>query len=119
MQVIAIAKGYDGITVRQPGEEFTMPDEVFEKRPKLFPAGHINEGKPTGQFYDPPSWFRKKSDAREKAVSARAAALDARNKADGAPGDKNLAKLADQAETKASDLEKRADKADEGEGELA
>lgn len=119
MQVIAIAKGYDGVTVREPGEEFTMPDEVFEKRPKLFPAGHVNEGKPTGQFYDPPSWFRKKTDAREKATAARTVANAAKEKADGAPGDKNLGKLAEQADARATALEKAADKADEGSGDLA
>jgi hypothetical protein len=113
MQVIAIAKGYDGVTVRNPGEEFTMPDTVFDKRPKL-----DEKGKSTGINYEDPSWFRKKTDHRERAVAARAVALAAREKADAAPGDKNLGRIADAADAKAKSLEAQADKAD-GEGDLA
>jgi hypothetical protein len=53
MRVIATAPGYDNIKLREIGEEFDMPDNVFDKRPKL------KDGKPSGEFYPAPSWFKK------------------------------------------------------------
>jgi hypothetical protein len=34
VRVIATARGFDGICVREPGEEFDMPETVFAPRPK-------------------------------------------------------------------------------------
>lgn len=53
MKVIAIERGYDNVTLREAGETFDMPDEVFERRPVLNPDGVAIPG----QFHEPPSWF--------------------------------------------------------------
>lgn len=71
MRVIAIETGFDGVAVRNTGDEFDMPDDVFERRPRL-----NEKGEPiAGQFYEPPSWFepvdrsaREKVDADRKAI---------------------------------------------------
>lgn len=52
IHVIAIAQGFDGVALREPGDVFEMPDDVFEPRPRL-----NADGEPTGRFYEPPSWF--------------------------------------------------------------
>lgn len=54
VQVIATGSGYYGLNLRQPGDVFTVDAQVFDKRPK-FDA----DGKPTGKFYDKPTWFVK------------------------------------------------------------
>ncbi len=53
MQVIATLRGYDNIRVREPGEEFEMPDDAtgswFEPvggaKPKAKPEGKAKAGK--------------------------------------------------------------------------
>jgi hypothetical protein len=53
IKVIALETGYDGQSVREPGAVFEMPDEVFDRRPKL-----DDDGEPiANRFYEPPSWF--------------------------------------------------------------
>jgi hypothetical protein len=53
IRVIAIAQGFDNVALREIGDEFDMPDHVFERRPKL-----DEKGQPIpGQFHEPPSWF--------------------------------------------------------------
>lgn len=71
MRVIALEAGYDNITIRNPGEEFEMPEEVFARRPRL---NAIGEEIP-GAYYEPPHWFepvdaaeKAKVDAERKAV---------------------------------------------------
>lgn len=53
--VIATGQGFDGTTVRVAGDEFQMPGNVFDPRPKL-----DDKGKPTGEMHAPPSWFKAK-----------------------------------------------------------
>lgn len=53
--VIATGTGFDGTTVRVKDDEFQMPANVFDKRPKL-----DDKGKPTGEMHDAPSWFKAK-----------------------------------------------------------
>jgi hypothetical protein len=64
MRVIATAPGYDNLTVRQPGEEFDMPDSVLAKR-----EIKNSEGKVIG-VYDPPSWFKKVESKKVQAQEA-------------------------------------------------
>lgn len=54
VQVIAIAQGYYDLNLREVGDVFMVDDAVFKPRPKL-----DADGKPTGKFYDLPSWFKK------------------------------------------------------------
>jgi hypothetical protein len=76
MRVKATSPGYDNIKIREIGEEFDMPDNVFDKRPILG-----KDGKPSGKFYPPPSWFKpvtakkaeKQDDANDKPVTAKKA----------------------------------------------
>lgn len=53
MKVIAIDLGFDNVALRNPGDVFDMPDDVFELRGRKTPEGVIVEG----QFYEPPAWF--------------------------------------------------------------
>lgn len=53
MRVIATGKGHCGKQLREPGDEFDVPDSVFAKRERK-----NSEGKVIG-VYDPPSWFKK------------------------------------------------------------
>lgn len=65
MRVVATARGFDGITLRDEGQEFDVPDNVFDKRPM-----RDKDGKPTGEFYPAPSWFKRverKPAAKEEA----------------------------------------------------
>lgn len=52
MRVIATAPGYDNLTVRQPGEEFDVPDSVF------------------GKGIAAPSWFKKVETKKAQAQEA-------------------------------------------------
>jgi len=53
IRVIATAQGYDGTSIQEVGNEFDMPDDVFDRRQKL-----NADGEPiANQFYEPPSWF--------------------------------------------------------------
>lgn len=111
--VIATAVGHCGLAVRQPGEEFQMPSTMFDKRPKK-----DKDGKPTSEFYDPPSWFKRKSNERENAVRLRTLATAAAQKAESAPGDKAAQKAADVASERADEAEALADKVDAGGNDL-
>jgi hypothetical protein len=66
VKVIATEDGFDNIAVRHVGEEFDMPDDVFDPRPKLDDHGRSI----AGLFYDPPSWFEP-VDAALKAKLAK------------------------------------------------
>lgn len=57
MRVIATTQGYDNIAVREPGEEFDMPDTTYDAVPVL-----DDKGRPTGKT-EPPNhpWFKKVS----------------------------------------------------------
>jgi len=70
MKVIAVETGYDGHSVRNPGDTFEMPDDVFDQRPKL-----NEDGVPIkDQFYEPPAWFEPvDASAREKVEADRKA----------------------------------------------
>lgn len=60
MKVVATKQGFDNLVVRNPGDVFDMPDNAFEKRPKLDATG-----KPIpDQFYDPPDWFEPVTEDR-------------------------------------------------------
>lgn len=65
--VIATGVGHDGLIVRQPGETFQMPASMFDKRPKL-----DKDGKPTGEFYPPPSWFVEAEEVETKTTTVKA-----------------------------------------------
>lgn len=54
VRVVATAVGHDGVAVRQPGEEFDVPESMFDKRAKK-----DGKGKDTDVFYEPPSWFER------------------------------------------------------------
>lgn len=62
VSVVATAVGFDNLCTRQPGEEFSVPESVFTPRPKLDVKGKPIEG----EFYDPPSWFKRKEEAESK-----------------------------------------------------
>jgi hypothetical protein len=53
MRVIALELGYDNVALRNPGDEFEMPDDVFKRRPRVDANGKAI----AGAFYEPPSWF--------------------------------------------------------------
>lgn len=53
MRVIALELGYDNVALREAGTEFEMPDDVFERRPRLDASG----APIPNAFYDPPHWF--------------------------------------------------------------
>jgi hypothetical protein len=55
VRVKATARGFDGICVREPGDEFDMPETVFAPRPKRDDKGKVVPD----EFYDAPSWFEK------------------------------------------------------------
>lgn len=66
IKVIALETGYDGLSVRNPGDVFDMPDDVFDKRPKL-----KEDGEPIkDQFYEPPHWFEPVDKALKEHVEA-------------------------------------------------
>jgi hypothetical protein len=54
VRVVATAVGHDGVAVRQPGEEFDVPESLFDKRAKK-----DDKGKDTDVHYEPPSWFER------------------------------------------------------------
>lgn len=53
MRVIALELGYDNVALRNPGDEFDMPDDVFKRRPRVDATGRPI----AGAFYEPPHWF--------------------------------------------------------------
>jgi hypothetical protein len=53
MKVIALELGYDNVALRNPGDTFDMPDDVFDRRPRLDAVGVAIPN----AFYEPPSWF--------------------------------------------------------------
>lgn len=117
VSVIATAKGYDGLVVREPGEEFMVPSTMFDKRPRMGP-----DKKPDGTFYDPPSWFKKKSHEREKAVRLREQARSAAIIAEADNSNKQNAAKAKDLDERATAAEAAADKIDaeeEAGGDLA
>lgn len=52
MKVIAIELGYDNVTLRNPGEEFDMPDDVFNVGEKFWfePADPAEKEKVAAKF---------------------------------------------------------------------
>jgi ferritin-like protein len=71
MRVIALELGYDNVALREVGTEFEMPDDVFDRRPRLDASGAVIPN----AFYDPPSWFepvdpklKAKVDEERKAI---------------------------------------------------
>lgn len=68
IQVIAVAQGFDNIALREIGDVFDMPDDVFERRPRL-----NEKGEPIAeQFYEPPHWFEPvDKDLKEKVEADR------------------------------------------------
>lgn len=66
MKVVATERGYDNVTLREAGETFEMPDEVFDRRPLLGADGAAIPG----QFYEPPSWFEPVDAALKAKVEA-------------------------------------------------
>lgn len=71
VQVVATGRGFDGIVVREKDDEFSMPATVFDKRPVK-----DKDGKPTGEFYPPPSWFKLKETGKPQAKPASTDAAD-------------------------------------------
>lgn len=53
MKVRALEAGYDNLCLRLPGDEFDMPDTVFDERPRLDANGKVLPG----LFHDNPHWF--------------------------------------------------------------
>jgi hypothetical protein len=51
--VVAIAQGFDNLCVRNVGDTFEMPADVFEPRPVL----DANRKPIAGQFHELPNWF--------------------------------------------------------------
>lgn len=75
MKVIAIERGFDNLTIREPGgDPFDMPDNSFEARPVIDPV----TGRETGRFHELPAWFvpfdedQRKDVEKEKERIARA-----------------------------------------------
>lgn len=70
IRVIAIAQGFDNVALREPGDEFDVPDDVFDRRPKL-----DEHGQPVkDQYYDLPHWFEPVDrNLKEKVESDRKA----------------------------------------------
>ena len=66
MKVIALELGYDNIALRAPGDEFDMPDDVFDRRPRVDAAGTPI----AGAFYEPPHWFEPVDKAEKTKVEA-------------------------------------------------
>lgn len=63
MEVVAIAVGFDNQCIRDIGDRFEVPDNSFE------PRQIIVDGKPTGQFHEPPSWFEPVDEALKAKVA--------------------------------------------------
>lgn len=65
IRVIAIAQGFDNVALREIGDEFDMPDDVFERRPRL-----DEKGQPIpNQYYEPPNWFEPVDRAHKDQVA--------------------------------------------------
>lgn len=105
--VIATEQGYDGLVVRQPGEEFYMPETMFAKTERLGA-----DKKHDGTYYDPPSWFKRKSSEREKAVRLREQARSAAIVAEAAPENRTLKVKAADLNDEATVSEAKADALD-------
>ncbi len=75
MKVKALELGYDNVTLRQPGDEFEMPDDVFEPRPRLDAVGAVVPG----AFYEPPHWFEPVDTKLKAKVEEERKAIRKRN----------------------------------------
>lgn len=59
VRVVATGRGHDGIQIREPGDEFDMPESILSHKVALTDE----KGKPTGEFeVRKPSWFKAKKD---------------------------------------------------------
>lgn len=55
VRVVATARGHDGLAVREPGEEFDVPETLLKHEVKLTD----DKGKPTGEVQErKASWFK-------------------------------------------------------------
>lgn len=61
VRVVATGKGFDGVCVREPDEEFDMPASVFDKRERKDASGKV-----VGEPYAAPSWFKAAEAKGEK-----------------------------------------------------
>jgi len=60
VRVVATERGHDGIQVREPGEEFDMPENVLTHKIALTDE----KGKPTGDYeVRKASWFKAKKES--------------------------------------------------------
>lgn len=74
VRVVATGKGFDGIQVRNEGDEFDMPESVFDKRTrKVLNASGQVIGE---EAYPAPSWFKKKEAATAKAAAKQSEGKD-------------------------------------------
>lgn len=71
MQVIATAVGFDGVNIRNPGDVFVMPDDVFKvnkenhaKREKAHNA-KIAAGKESEEPRLPDLWFKEHKGSKD------------------------------------------------------
>ena len=124
VRVLALAKGHDGLVVREAGDEFNMPARAFDL---VLAIG--NDGKPevdrdglqSGRMVQPDHpWFipvdsrgsNERAAARTAAVDARTAATAAEKKATASPKDAKLVQAAADAVQAAEEAERVADAAD-------
>lgn len=57
VRVVATARGFDGVTLREPGDEFDVDESMFAERFRTVGPGGVKLDPP--EKYDPPSWFEK------------------------------------------------------------
>lgn len=56
IRVVAIGRGFDGTALREPGEEFTMPESIMTAKVEKVKD---EAGKETGkEVIIPPTWFK-------------------------------------------------------------
>lgn len=56
IRVVAIGRGFDGTALREPGEEFSMPESIMTAKVEKLKG---LDGKETGQTVTiPPTWFK-------------------------------------------------------------
>lgn len=63
IRVVATGRGYDGITVREPGDEFDVPAALFDKVPQRDEKNKVIEG----EFKPAPSWIKPKEAGKPQA----------------------------------------------------
>jgi hypothetical protein len=59
MRVIATATGYDGVCLREPGDEFDMPNGSCDPVPVRDANGRVVQGK-----FEPETWFKPVKSAK-------------------------------------------------------